>query len=259
MAPWPSTGLPQRTRNVDHVIGWLPVPARATLARPGLLAWRVSQYGETVLPTGHLLAFALLSYALIVVPGPNVLFVISRSLQLGRTAGLAAVAGGQLGVYVQVIAVALGVGALVEQSVVIFTILKLAGAAYLIYLGVQAVRRRRSLAAVLDVGTETKTTGRMLRDGFIVGVSNPKAIVFFAAVLPQFADRAAGHVPFQLLLLGAVFMSIALVSDSMWAIVAGTARAWFARSPRRLELVGGAGGLVMIGIGASLALTGRKD
>ena len=99
----------------------------------------------------------------------------------------------------------------------------------------------------------------MLRDGFIVGVSNPKAIVFFAAVLPQFADRSAGQVPVQLLLLGAVFMAIALVSDSMWAIIAGTARSWFARSPRRLELIGGAGGLVMIGIGASLALTGRKD
>lgn len=212
-----------------------------------------------MLPTGHLLAFALLSYALIVVPGPNVLFVISRSLQLGRTAGLAAVAGGQLGVYAQVIAVALGIGALVERSVVIFTLIKLAGAAYLVYLGINAIRHRRSLAAALDAPVVAKTRGRMLRDGFIVGVSNPKAIVFFAAVLPQFADRPAGHVPLQLLLLGAVFMAIALVSDSMWAIIAGTARTWFARSPRRLRLIGGAGGLTMIGIGASLALTGRKD
>jgi threonine/homoserine/homoserine lactone efflux protein len=212
-----------------------------------------------MLPTGHLLAFALLSYALIVVPGPNVLFVISRSLQLGRTAGLAAVAGGQLGVYAQVIAVALGIGALVERSVVIFTLIKLAGAAYLVYLGINAIRHRRSLSAALDAPVVAKTRGRMLRDGFIVGVSNPKAIVFFAAVLPQFADRPAGHVPVQLLLLGAVFMAIALVSDSMWAIIAGTARTWFARSPRRLRLIGGAGGLTMIGIGASLALTGRKD
>jgi threonine/homoserine/homoserine lactone efflux protein len=212
-----------------------------------------------MLPTGHLLAFALLSYALIVIPGPNVLFVISRALQLGRAAGLAAVLGGQIGVYAQVIAVAFGVGALVERSVAIFTVIKLAGAAYLIYLGVQAVRHRRSLSAALDAPVVAKTTGRMLRDGFIVGVSNPKAIVFFAAVLPQFADRSAGHVPVQLLLLGVVFMAIALVSDSMWAIIAGTARSWFARSPRRLEMVGGTGGLVMIGIGASLALTGRRD
>jgi threonine/homoserine/homoserine lactone efflux protein len=92
-------------------------------------------------------------------------------------------------------------------------------------------------------------------------VTNPKAIIFFAAVLPQFAVPSAGHLQLQLqlLLLGAVFMGIALVSDSLWAIAAGTARAWLVRSPRRLELVGGASGLVMIGLGATLALTGRKD
>jgi threonine/homoserine/homoserine lactone efflux protein len=212
-----------------------------------------------VLPTSNLLAFALVSYALILVPGPNVLFVVSRSLQLGRGAGLAAVVGGQLGFYAQVIAVALGIGALVEQSVAVFTVIKLAGAAYVVYLGIQAVRHRRSLTAALNVDIEQKTTGQLLRDGFIVGVTNPKAIVYFAAVLPQFADRSAGPVPLQLLLLGAVFIAIALVSDSVWAIAAGTARAWFARSPRRLELVGGTGGIAMIGIGASLALTGRKD
>ena len=89
-----------------------------------------------------MLAFALLSYALILVPGPNVLFVISRSLQLGRVAGLAAVAGGQLGVYAQVIAVALGIGALVQRSATVFAVLKLAGAAYVMYLGVQALRHR---------------------------------------------------------------------------------------------------------------------
>ena len=212
-----------------------------------------------MLPTSNLLAFALVSYALILVPGPNVLFVVSRSLQLGRGAGLAAVVGGQLGFYAQVIAVALGIGALVEQSVAVFTVIKLAGAAYVVYLGIQAVRHRRSLTAALNADIEQKTTGQMLRDGFIVGVTNPKAIVYFAAVLPQFADRSASPVPLQLLLLGAVFIAIALVSDSVWAIAAGTARAWFARSPRRLELVGGTGGIAMIGIGASLALTGRKD
>jgi threonine/homoserine/homoserine lactone efflux protein len=99
----------------------------------------------------------------------------------------------------------------------------------------------------------------ILRDGIVVGLSNPKSIVFFAAVLPQFADPRAGHVPAQMLLLGAVFMAIAVLCDSTWALAAGTARAWFAASPRRLELVDGTGGLVMIGIGASLALTGRRD
>jgi threonine/homoserine/homoserine lactone efflux protein len=212
-----------------------------------------------MLPTGHLLAFALLSFALIVVPGPNVLFVISRSLQLGRAAGVGTAVGGQIGVYAQVAAVAFGIGVIVERSVAVFTVIKLAGAAYLIYLGVQAVRHRRSLTEALGATVPPKTPLRILRDGFLVGVTNPKAIIFFAAVLPQFVDRGAGHVPAQMLLLGAIFVSIAVLSDGTWALAAGTARAWLGRSPRRLELIGGTGGLVMIGIGASLAVTGRTD
>jgi threonine/homoserine/homoserine lactone efflux protein len=212
-----------------------------------------------MLPTSHLLAFALLSFLLIIIPGPNVLFVVSRSLMLGRVAGVGTAAGGQIGVYLQVVAVAFGVGALVERSVAIFTAVKLAGAAYLVYLGVQAIRHRGSLREALDVAAEPRSFGRILRDGIVVGVSNPKVIVFFAAVLPQFVNRPAGHIPVQMLQLGAVFVTIAVVCDSTWALAAGTARAWLARSPRRLEMVGGAGGLAMIGIGASLALTGRKD
>ena len=212
-----------------------------------------------MLPTRHLLAFVVLSYLLILAPGPNVLFVVSRSLQLGRASGIAAVVGGQSGVYVQVIAVAFGVGALVQRSVAVFTVIRLAGAAYIAFLGVQAIRHRKSLAAMLAGRVAPASTSRMLRDGFVVGLTNPKAVVFFAAVLPQFADRSAGHVPLQLLLLGLIFVAIALVSDSMWAVAAGTARTWFTRSPRRLEAVGGASGLAMIGIGASLALAGGKD
>lgn len=210
------------------------------------------------MPT-HLLEFVLISWLLILAPGPNVLFVISQSLRQGRAAGLAAVTGGQLGCFAQVLAVAFGIGAVVEESATVFTVLKLAGAAYIIYLGVQAIRHRKSLATVLDQPADRKPAYRMLADGFVVGVTNPKAIVYFAAVLPQFADRAAGHVQLQILLLGAIFAGIAMVSDSVWAIAAGTARAWFARSPKRLAAIGGAGGLTMIGIGASLAISGRKD
>jgi threonine/homoserine/homoserine lactone efflux protein len=210
-------------------------------------------------PASHLLAFGLVSFVLIVVPGPNVLFVISRSLMLGRAAGVGTAFGGQLGVYAQVAAVAFGIGALVERSVALFSVIKLAGAVYLGYLGVQAIRHRRALSAALQVPAERKSITRIIGDGIAVGVTNPKSIVFFAAVLPQFADPSAGHVPAQMLLLGAVFMAIAVLCDSTYALVAGTARAWLARSPRRLELVGGTGGLVMIGIGASLALTGRRN
>ncbi len=123
----------------------------------------------------------------------------------------------------------------------------------------QAIRHRHSLAGALDAVAEPKGLARILRDGVVVGVSNPKAIVFFAAVLPQFVNRPAGHVPAQMLLLGSVFVAIAGLSDSTWAVAAGTARAWLARSPRRLALIGGTGGLAMIGIGASLAVSGRKD
>lgn len=217
------------------------------------------RYAQNVLPTTHLLTFMLISFALIVVPGPNVLFVISRSLQLGRAAGVGTAVGGQLGVYAQVAAVAFGIGVLVERSATIFTVIKLAGAVYLAYLGVQAVRHRRSLAEALGTQVAKKTPWRIVRDGFLVGVTNPKVVVFFAAVLPQFVDRSAGRVPLQMLLLGAIFIGIAVISDGSWALAAGTARAWIARSPRRLELVGGAGGLAMIGIGVSLAVSGRKD
>ncbi len=210
-------------------------------------------------PASHLLAFALISFALIIVPGPNVIFVITRSLMLGRTAGVGTAIGGVVGEYVLVMAVALGIGALVERSVAMFTVIKLAGAGYLVCLGVQGIRHRRSLRSALNLAAEPKSIARILRDGIVVGVSNPKAIVFFAAVLPQFVDRPAGHVTLQMLLLGGVFLAIAVVCDSSWAMAAGTARGWLARSPRRLELIGGTGGLVMIGLGASLAITGRKD
>src|SRR5258707_14773891 len=192
-----------------------------------------------MIPASHMLAFALLSFALIIVPGPRVLFIISRSLMLGRTAGVGTALAGQIGVYVQVAAVAFGVGAVVERSVAVFTLLKLAGAAYLVYLGVHAIRDRRSLAAAVGTPAEPRTISRILRDGFFVGLTNPKAIVFFVAVLPQFVDRSSGHVPVQMLQLGAIFMAIAVVCDSGWALVAGTARAWLAPSPRRVEIIGG--------------------
>ncbi len=212
-----------------------------------------------MLPTTHLLAFTVTAFVLIAVPGPSVLFVVSRAIALGRAAGVATVAGNTAGAFAQVVAVAFGIGPLVERSVALFTVLKLAGACYLMFLGVQAVRHRRSLAAALGAQVEAKSTARMMLDGFTVGATNPKVIVFFAAMLPQFVDRQAGHVPAQIIALGAIFAGIALVSDSTWALAAGTVRAWLSSSPRRLAALGGTGGLLMIGIGARLALTGRKD
>lgn len=208
----------------------------------------------------RLVAFAAMSSLLIVVPGPSVLFVVRRALAAGRRAALTSVLGNTLGAYVLVVAVALGVGSLVERSVVVFTVLKLAGAAWLLYLGVRAWRQRGALRGALTGGGGAGQGGlRTLWEGFAVGVANPKTMVFFAAVLPQFVDRDAGHVVAQMLLLGLVFNVIALACDSVWGLAAATARDWFARSPRRLSLVGGAGGLTMMGLGVTVAVTGRKD
>jgi threonine/homoserine/homoserine lactone efflux protein len=212
-----------------------------------------------MVPTTHLLAFTLTAAVLIAIPGPSVLFVVSRSIALGRGAGVATVAGNTVGAFTQVIAVAFGIGPLVERSVALFTVLKLAGACYLMFLGVQAIRHRRSLAESLGAAIEQKSTARIMVDGFTVGVTNPKVIVFFAAMLPQFVDRQSGDVPMQIIALGAIFAGIALISDSTWALAAGTVRGWLASSPRRLALLGGTGGLAMIAIGTRLALTGRQD
>ncbi|CCK30214.1 lysine exporter protein [Streptomyces davaonensis JCM 4913] len=210
----------------------------------------------------RLLAFAAMSFLLIVVPGPSVLFVIGRALAQGRRAALTSVVGNTVGAYVLVLAVALGVGSVVERSVLVFTLLKLAGAAYLVYLGIKAWRGRGALRAAFAedaAGAAAHGGLRTFWEGFAVGVTNPKTIVFFAAVLPQFVDRGAGHVTAQMLLLGLVFNVIALASDSVWGLVAATARGWFARSPRRLSAVGGVGGMTMIGLGVTVAVTGRKD
>jgi threonine/homoserine/homoserine lactone efflux protein len=212
-----------------------------------------------MVPTAHLLAFTITAFALIAIPGPSVLFTVSRAIVLGRAAGVATVAGNPAGAFTQVVAVAFGIGPLVERSVLLFTVLKLTGACYLIFLGVQAIRHRRSLAEALGAEVERKTAVRIVIDGFTVGVTNPKVIVFFAAMLPQFVDRQSGHVPMQILVLGASFAGIALISDSTWALAAGTVRSWLASSPRRLALLGGTGGVAMIAIGTSLALSGRKD
>ena len=205
------------------------------------------------------MAFALTALVIVVIPGPSVMFIVSRALAYGRRAAALTVIGNALGEYVQVIAVAFGIGLRAERAVALFTILKLIGAAYLVYLGVKTIRDRRSLGSMVDPALVSRADRRYLLQGFLVGVSNPKTVIFLAAILPEFVTRSAGRVPEQILLLGLVFSVIALVSDNVWGITAGTARSWFARSPKRLQLVGGLGGLAIIAIGVRLALTGRKD
>ena len=220
-----------------------------------------------MVPAPSLLAFALTSLALMVIPGPSVLFVIGRSISLGRLGGLLSVLGNALGMLPLIVAVAVGVGSVVAQSLILFTIIKFGGAAYLVYLGIQAIRRARAKRIApqsRDASAEAaalprkKSRVRILAEGFFVGLTNPKTLVFFVAVLPQFVDYSAGFIPLQMFELGLVFFVLALLCDSTWALVAGTARQWFARSPRRVEHLGTAGGVMMIGLGGVLALTGNK-
>lgn len=207
--------------------------------------------------TEHASTFAATVIVLIVVPGPSVLFVVSRALAYGRRAALATVLGNNAGLALQVGLVAMGVGTLLTASAVVFTAVKLVGGAYLVYLGASAIRHRRRLASVVDAGATPRGGGRMLREGFVVGATNPKGVVIFTAVLPQFVNRDAGRVQLQLAFLGAICLLVALVTDSTWAYASSRVRGWMARSPRRLELVGGASGLAMIGLGIRLAGSGR--
>lgn len=207
-----------------------------------------------VSPT-HLIGFAVAAYALIVIPGPSVLFAVGRSLSLGRRSGLVTVLGNTAGSVVPLVLTTAGLGAVLAASTWALTVVKLVGAAYLIYLGAQAIRNRKSLVTALDTAAPAVGSQRVFRQGFVVGMTNPKTALFFAAVLPQFADPAVGSVPLQMAVFGAIFVLIALVSDSVWAVLASTARNWFARSPKRLEAVGATGGWMIVGLGAGVAVS----
>jgi len=196
-----------------------------------------------MISTGHLVGFALASLVLIVIPGPGVLFIVGRALAHGRRTALATACGHAAGNYL----------------VAAFVIVKVTGALYLIWLGIHAIRHRKSLAGAFAVALPPREGWRALRDGAAVGITNPKAYILFGAILPQFVNRGAGNVPAQMLLLALVSVSIGAISDCSWAWAASAVRTWFARSPRRFELVGGAGGLAMIGVGVTVALTGRNS
>ena len=192
-----------------------------------------------------------------------------RALAHGRRTALATVLGNVLGSYVLVCAVALGIGTLVERSAAVFTAVKLAGAAYLVLLGAQAYRHRKDMRLGMESPGGAAAPARPVRpprgdlrtvaDRALVGVTNPKGIVFFAAVLPQFVGHTAGRLPSQMLLLGLMPITIGLVTDTLWGLGAAAARGWFARSERRLSMIGGAWGFAMMGLGVTVAVTGRAD
>ena len=199
--------------------------------------------------------FAAASFALIVVPGPSVVYIVSRSIAQGRRAGLVSMLGVQAGALVHVTAAALGISALLASSAEAFTVVKFAGAAYLVWLGIGKLLNPAD-------GTEDEAAPRsrahLFRQGFIVNVLNPKTAIFFLAFLPQFVNPDAGAIPLQITVIGLTFGAIAFVSDGSYALLAGTAAERIRRSSsarRRLDRMSGA---IMIGLGAVAALTGER-
>jgi threonine/homoserine/homoserine lactone efflux protein len=213
----------------------------------------------TLVPTHQLLAFALAAFILIVIPGPSVIFVIGRALAYGRGVALASVLGNSLGLFVVMVLVALGLGAVVAESAVVFNAIKVAGAAYMVWLGVQALRHRRDLHVDDPSAAPLLPWPVAVRQGFVVGIGNPKAFMIFAAVLPQFVTPAEGQVPAQMLLLGMLAVTLGLACDSVWAVLASRLRSWFNASPARGRRLTATGGVSMIGLGLTLAATGRPE
>ncbi|CAB4531075.1 unannotated protein [freshwater metagenome] len=212
----------------------------------------------TVIPT-RLPEYLVAAMIIILAPGPSVLFVIARAIAWGRKVSVLTVAGNVSGSLVLSSLVALGLGPILQRSHFAYLAVQWGGGLYLIYLGIDAIRKRAVHAAdMTNQGPVVPTAAQSIRDGFWVGVLNPKAIVFFAAVLPQFVDIDGGHVTAQLLFMGLVFCVLAFISDGTWGLLAGTARQWLATDARRLERLRATGGSVMITLGVLVLISALR-
>lgn len=187
---------------------------------------------------------------IILAPGPSVLFIIARAIAWGRLTAVATAAGNVTGAFTLSLMVAFGLGPILQRSDLAFIAVQIIGGFYLIYLGIDAVRHSKIHAEdMVNQGEIRPSALRSARDGFWVGALNPKGLVFFAAILPQFLDRESGNITGQLVLMGATFSILAFFSDGSWGLIAGTVRQWMATSPSRLVIMRRIGGLVMITLG----------
>jgi threonine/homoserine/homoserine lactone efflux protein len=202
-----------------------------------------------------LLSFCATAIVINVMPGPSVLFIVSRALAVGRTGAVAAAAGNSLGQVFQGVLAAFGVGAIIAESATVYSLLKYGGAVYLVWMGVSTLLNRQLSAAECET-SETSHRRSELRRGFTVGATNPKTIIFFAAALPQFVDPARGYVVAQMLALLAIYGLMGWATDTSWGVAGGRFRTWTARSPRLIERLIGGGGVCIVALGASLALSG---
>jgi threonine/homoserine/homoserine lactone efflux protein len=208
-----------------------------------------------IFPDASTLAvFSAAALLVLVIPGPAVLYVVAQSVSRGRAAGLVSVLGIQVGGLVHVAAAAVGLSALVVRSAVAFSVVKYAGAAYLVFLGIRRLLGRDGRDA--DGMPRERSLRALFANGIVVNVFNPKTALFFFAFLPQFVDVARGGVAFQILVLGLVFIGLALLSDGAYAVAAGSAAGWvsarrgFARAERLVS------GSVLVGLGLATAFSG---
>jgi threonine/homoserine/homoserine lactone efflux protein len=206
--------------------------------------------------SSQLLEFSATALVIIIVPGPSVLFAIARGIAWGRAVALLSVLGNGLGIFVLAGVVAVGLGPLLSRSATFTEGVEVAGGCYLLWLGAHALAERRAHAASMQRREHTRPrTVTVIRQGFVVGLLNPKALVFFIAVFPHFVDRTRGDVTVQLLVLGTIFSVLAVLSDGVWGFGAGTARDRLRGSPRLLEGLRTVGGAVMIGLGVLIIVT----
>ena len=204
-----------------------------------------------------LIFFTLSALALLITPGPAVLYVVTRTLQQGRIAGLMSILGLCLGGLVHVIAAIFGLSALIASSASAFTVIQFAGAAYLLFLGVKALLSSDTLPQ--DQVIPVRSYLRLFVDGFIVNVFNPKTAIFFLAFLPQFVNRSQpDSVKMQLAVFGFLFIFLALLTDSLYAIMAGSFRSWLSRRAKVLRFQRYFSAAVYFFLGVSTALSGRK-
>jgi threonine/homoserine/homoserine lactone efflux protein len=212
-----------------------------------------------VVPT-RIWEYCIAAMIIILAPGPSVLFVIARAIAWGRATAVATVAGNVTGAFSLSVVVAVGLGPILQRSEIAFISVQVLGGLYLVYLGVTAIKHSQIHASdMTNQGDIRPSKWRSMREGFWVGALNPKGIVFFAAILPQFVDREAGSITSQLILMGAIFAFLGFFSDSGWGILAGTIRNWLATELKRLVLMRMTGGVVMVILGLLTLLSAIRS
>ena len=211
---------------------------------------------ELVIPSSeNLLLFSAAALVLLLIPGPAVLYIVARSVAQGRTAGLVSVLGIHAATFIHVLAAALGLSVLLLSSALAFNIVKYAGAAYLVWLGLRKIFGPAEASGANDE-LQQFSHGKLFRDGFVVNLLNPKTALFFFAFLPQFVDVSRGHVPMQITLLGLIFAVLGFFTDGAWALLAGTAGGWLKRSRGYVKFERYGSGLLFIGLGVVAAFSG---